>query len=123
MRADREETDRDHVYTPILEHVTILGVKFTLSVAMCRPAQLTELARAAQECGYAAIALPDSIFYSETAAAAYPYTPDGSRFWTDQTPWFDPLIAAAAMAQVTTTLRFYTQVLKLGPRSPLLLEI
>jgi probable F420-dependent oxidoreductase len=96
-------------------------VKFTLSVAMCRPAQLTELARTAQECGYAAIALPDSIFYSEKAEAAYPYTPDGSRFWTEQTPWFDPLIAATAMAQVTTTLRFYTQVLKLGPRNPLLL--
>jgi probable F420-dependent oxidoreductase len=96
-------------------------VKFTLSVAMCHPAQLAELARVAQECGYDAIALPDSIFFPEHAAAAYPYTPDGSRFWTEETPWFDPLIAAAAMAQVTTTIRFYTSVLKLGPRSPLLL--
>lgn len=36
-------------------------------------------------------------------------------------PWVDPLIAAAAMGAVTSTLRFYTNVLKLGSRNPLLL--
>ena len=57
----------------------------------------------------------------ETQAADYPYTPDGSRIWSPETPWVDPLIAAAAMAAVTTKLRFYTNVLKLGSRNPLLL--
>jgi probable F420-dependent oxidoreductase len=96
-------------------------MKFTLGVAMNPPSQLIGLAQTAEECGFTSIALPDSIFYSEQVAAAYPYTADGSRFWTQDTPWFDPLIAAASMAAATSRIRFYTQVLKLGPRNPVLL--
>ncbi len=96
-------------------------MKFTLGIALNPLEHLVELARTAEECGFASIALPDSIFYSEQVAAAYPYTPDGSRFWTEDTPWVDPLIAAAAMGAATSSIRFYTQVLKLGPRSPVLL--
>src|SRR3954447_10406607 len=96
-------------------------MKFTLGVALSPLDQLTELARTAEECGFSSIALPDSIFYSEQVAASYPYAPDGERFWTAETPWVDPLIAAAAMGAVTGRIRFYTQVLKLGPRSPVLL--
>jgi probable F420-dependent oxidoreductase len=96
-------------------------MKFTLGIAMSPLDQLVELARTAEDCGFASIALPDSIFFSEEVAAAYPYTPDGRRFWTSETPWVDPLIAAAAMGAVTTRIRFYTQVLKLGPRNPVLL--
>ena len=57
----------------------------------------------------------------ETASEKYPYTPDGSRMWDADTPWVDPLIAAGAMGAVTSTLRFYTNVMKLGSRNPLLL--
>ncbi|GAB3912954.1 TIGR03619 family F420-dependent LLM class oxidoreductase [Kibdelosporangium lantanae] len=96
-------------------------MKFTVAVALSPLDQLTELARTAEECGYSAIALPDSIFYSEKVSEDYPYTPDGTRFWTEETPWVDPLVAAAAMGAVTNEIRFYTQVLKLGPRNPLLL--
>jgi probable F420-dependent oxidoreductase len=96
-------------------------MKFTLSVAMSPLEHFADLAVAAQECGFASIALPDSLFYSETVSAAYPYTPDGSRFWTEETPWADPLVAATHMAAVTTTLRFYTSVLKLGSRNAVLL--
>jgi len=96
-------------------------VKFTLSIALCPLAELTALAVTAEECGFAAIALPDSLFFSEQVSAAYPYTPDGSRFWDETTPWVDPLAAAAAMGAVTNRIRFYTSVLKLGPRHPVLL--
>jgi probable F420-dependent oxidoreductase len=96
-------------------------MKFTLSVALSPLDQLTELARTAEAAGFSSIALPDSLFYSETVSADYPYTPDGSRFWDAETPWSDPLIAAAAMGAVTTSLRFYTSVLKLGSRHPVLL--
>jgi probable F420-dependent oxidoreductase len=57
----------------------------------------------------------------EQQAADYPYTPDGSRMWNADTPWVDPLIAAGAMGAVTSTLRFYTNVMKLGSRNPLLM--
>jgi probable F420-dependent oxidoreductase len=96
-------------------------MKFTLSVALSPLDHLIELARTAEESGFSAIALPDSLFYSENVSAEYPYTPDGNRFWNAETPWVDPLIAAAAMGAVTTSLRFYTSVLKLGSRHPVLL--
>lgn len=96
-------------------------MKFTLSLAMCPLDQLTELARAAEECGLSSIALPDSLFYSEDVAADYPYTADGKRMWDAETPWSDPLVAAAAMGAATERIRFYTSVLKLGPRNPVLL--
>ena len=96
-------------------------MKFTLAVAMNPLDQLVELAKTAEQCGFASVALPDSLFYSEKVSADYPYTPDGSRFWNADTPWVDPLIAAAAMGTATSTIRFYTQVLKLGSRNPVLL--
>jgi probable F420-dependent oxidoreductase len=96
-------------------------MKFTVSIAMNPLDELVELARTAEECGFASIALPDSLFFSEQVSAKYPYTPDGSRFWTPDTPWVDPLIAAAAMGAATSRIRFYTSVLKLNPRNPVLL--
>lgn len=96
-------------------------MKFTVAVAMSPLDQLGDLARTAEECGYSSVALPDSLFYSETVSASYPYTADGSRFWDERTPWVDPFVAAASMGAVTSTIRFYTQVLKLNPRNALLL--
>ncbi|MFR9771213.1 TIGR03619 family F420-dependent LLM class oxidoreductase [Nocardia sp. SC052] len=96
-------------------------MKFTVGIALSPLDQLPELARTAEECGFSSIALPDSLFYMKSAAAKYPYTADGSRFWGPDTPWVDPLIGATAMAAVTSRIRFYTNVLKLGSRNPLLL--
>jgi probable F420-dependent oxidoreductase len=96
-------------------------MKYTCSVAMGPVDQLVEIAKTAEEVGFDAIALPDSLFYMEKQSTDYPYTPDGSRMWNADTPWVDPLIAAAAMGAVTSTLFFYTNVLKLGSRNPLLL--
>ncbi|MFI7675456.1 TIGR03619 family F420-dependent LLM class oxidoreductase [Actinophytocola sp. NPDC049390] len=96
-------------------------MKFTVGVALSPLDQLPELARTAEECGYSSIALPDSLFFSEEVSASYPYTADGSRFWHEETPWVDPFVAAAAMGAVTSRIRFYTQVLKLNPRNPVLL--
>jgi probable F420-dependent oxidoreductase len=96
-------------------------MKFTLGIALNPLEEYTALARTAEECGFASVALPDSLFFAERATAKYPYTSDGSRFWTADTPWADPLVAAAAMGAATTRIRFYTQVLKLNPRNPVLL--
>lgn len=96
-------------------------MQYTCAVPMCPIDQLVDIARTAEEVGFTSIALPDSIFYMEKQSADYPYTPDGSRMWDENTPWVDPLIAAGAMGAVTSTLRFYTNVMKLGSRNPLLL--
>jgi len=96
-------------------------MKYTCSIAMGPVDQLVGLAKCAEEVGFDSIALPDSLFFMETESEKYPYTPDGSRMWNADTPWVDPLIAAAAMSAVTSTLQFYTNVMKLGSRNPLLL--
>jgi probable F420-dependent oxidoreductase len=96
-------------------------MQYTVSVAMSPIEQLTELAKTAEEVGFDNIALPDSIFYMEKQSADYPYTADGSRMWNEETPWADPLIVAGVMGAVTSKLRFYTNVMKLGSRNPLLL--
>ncbi|GAB2988629.1 TIGR03619 family F420-dependent LLM class oxidoreductase [Amycolatopsis acidiphila] len=96
-------------------------MKFSLSVAMNPLEQFTELARTAEECSFSSIVLPDSLFYSESVSAEYPYTPDGSRFWNAETPWADPLVAVASMGAVTSEIGFYTSVIKLGSRNPVLL--
>jgi len=96
-------------------------MKFTLGIAMSPLDQMVGIAKTAEECGFASVALPDSLFYAESVAAKYPYTSDGSRMWDADTPWVDPFVAAAAMGAATSTIRFYTQVLKLGSRNPLLL--
>ncbi|AXB47699.1 TIGR03619 family F420-dependent LLM class oxidoreductase [Amycolatopsis albispora] len=96
-------------------------MKFSLSIAMSPLDQLTELAVTAEQSGFSSVVLPDSLFYSEEVSADYPYTPDGNRFWNEETPWADPLVATAAMGAVTSTIEFYTSVLKLGSRNPVLL--
>ena len=93
---------------------------FSLPMAMTAAEQLAPLARAADDLGYGAIALPDSVFYPEAVSADYPYSADGSRFWAADTPFIDPFLAISAMAAVTERLRFFTNVYKLPLRNPLL---
>jgi probable F420-dependent oxidoreductase len=95
-------------------------MKFSVTFAMLEPEQMLPLAHEAEAAGFHAIAMPDSVFFPERVSAPYPYTEDGSRFWTGETPWIEPWVAIPAMAAVTTRLRFYTNVLKLAIRNPLL---
>lgn len=95
-------------------------MKFSISIAMADPAHYGAMAQAAEAHGYHAAVIPDSIFYSEQCSAKYPYTADGSRMWGPATPFVEPFVAAASMAAVTETLFFYTSVIKLPVRAPLL---
>ncbi|EME23384.1 TIGR03619 family F420-dependent LLM class oxidoreductase [Rhodococcus triatomae] len=95
-------------------------MKWSLAAAMIDARDLCELAQVAEEVGFDSIAMPDSVFYPETVSADYPYSPDGKRMWAPETPMPDPFVAMAAMAAVTERLRFYTNVLKLPLRDPLL---
>jgi probable F420-dependent oxidoreductase len=92
-----------------------------MSVALSNPREYTALAVAAEESGYHQIAVPDSIFWSESVSNAYPYTKDGSRLWTEQTDFLDPFVACGAMAAVTSRIRFLTHVVKVAVRNPILL--
>ncbi|WP_106402830.1 TIGR03619 family F420-dependent LLM class oxidoreductase [Actinocorallia populi] len=95
-------------------------MKWTLAGAMLGSRELFEIARVAEDEGFDAMALPDSVFYPEHVSADYPYSPDGKRMWAPEAPMPDPFIAMSALAAVTTRLRFFTTVLKLPLRDPLL---
>lgn len=85
-------------------------MKFWLSPAFCDTAHFTGLAKAAEEYGFEGIAIPDHLFHPVELSSPYPYTPDGARYWTKDTHWPEPWVAIAAMAAVTTRLRFTTNI-------------
>ena len=95
-------------------------MQFTLALPMLPAHHYVPLARVAESTGFDSVAVPDSVFYPEEVSADYPYSADGSRFWSAETPFLDPFVAIAAMATVTEQIRFYTNVLKLSIREPLL---
>ncbi len=91
-------------------------MKFTVGIAMSPLDQLTAWHRPQRKWfrEHRAARLPVS---SWRRPPRIPYTPDGSRMWNAETTWVDTLIAAAAMGAVTSTIGFYTNVLKLGSRT------
>jgi probable F420-dependent oxidoreductase len=95
-------------------------MKFSVALPMLPSTHFLPLARAAEAAGYDGIAVPESVFFPEEVSAGYPYTADGGRFWAPETPFLDPFVAIPAMAAVTERINFYTNVLKLGIRDPLL---
>lgn len=95
-------------------------VQFILALAMCPPERFLPLAKIAEDAGWDAIAVPDSVFYPETVSGSYPFSGDGERFWGADTPFVDPLVAIPAMAAATSRIRFVTNVLKTPLREPLL---
>lgn len=95
-------------------------MRWALSGAMIDAKDLLEIGVAAEELGYDSIALPDSVFYPEEVSADYPYTADGKRMWSGETPMPDPFVMMSALAALTTRLTISTNVLKLPLRDPLL---
>lgn len=93
---------------------------FSVALPMLPPEHFLPLARAAEQAGFTSVAVPESVFFPEQVSADYPYTADGGRFWAADTPFLDPFVAIPAMAAVTERIRFFTNVLKLGIRDPLL---
>ncbi len=95
-------------------------MKFSVSIAMSEPEHYIPIAQAAEANGFHAVVVPDSIFYSEEVSAPYPYTQDGSRMWSGETPWIEPLVAVPAMAAATKSVFFYSSVVKLAVRHPVM---
>jgi probable F420-dependent oxidoreductase len=95
-------------------------MRFSFAEAMCDIAQYAPLARAAEEAGFHAMTLPDSVAYPEVSDSKYPYTPDGNRSFLEDKPFLDPFCLASVLGTVTTRLRFDTFVVKLPIRHPLL---
>lgn len=95
-------------------------MKFAAALAFNDPSHFLELARTADACGWDWFAVSDHIVFPEKLASAYPYAKDGKPYWTGATPWPDPWTAIAAMAAVTKSLSFLTNIYILPVRNPLL---
>ncbi|MEU6831163.1 TIGR03619 family F420-dependent LLM class oxidoreductase [Nocardia beijingensis] len=95
-------------------------MRFTYAETMTDPSYYLALAKAAEDAGYTSMAVADSVAYPKESDAKYPYTPDGSREFLEDKPFVEAFVLSAAMAAVTTTLRFTPFVLKLPIRPPVL---
>jgi probable F420-dependent oxidoreductase len=95
-------------------------VRFTYAEAMTDPTFYLPLAQAAQDAGYHAMTIADSIAYPFESDSQYPYTADGSREFLENKAFIEAFVLAGALCAVTTTLRFNFFVLKLPIRPPAL---
>lgn len=74
----------------------------------------------AEACGFESFWLPEHLIMPEEMPATYPYTADNRPGITTRTALFDPWIMIAALAAVTTTIRFGTAVYVLPLRHPII---
>ena len=96
-------------------------MRFTYAEAMVDPSFWAPLALAAEDAGYDAMTVADSVMYPEVGDSRYPYNPDGSREFLEDKPFIEPFTLIAALGAVTTRLEFATFVLKAPIRHPLLI--
>jgi probable F420-dependent oxidoreductase len=95
-------------------------VRFAFAESMTDPSYYPALARTAEDVGFDAMIVPDSICYPEHADSTYPYNGDGTREFLDGKPFIEPFSLIPALAAVTERLRFHTFVVKLPIRHPVL---
>jgi len=93
-------------------------VKFCFALSFSPLEQYLTLAKAADECGWNAVACSDHVVNPETITSVYPYTADGGRRWEPFTEWPDCWVSIGAMAAVTERLEFFTNVYVLPMRNP-----
>jgi len=94
-------------------------MKFWQVASFAEPDQLLEIAKGAEQAGFEGVLLSDHLFFPDPLESRYPYSEDGKPAFDGTTPFPDPWTTIAAMAAVTTRLRFATMVYILPLRHPL----
>ncbi|MBY0400036.1 TIGR03619 family F420-dependent LLM class oxidoreductase [Myxococcota bacterium] len=80
--------------------------------------ELPELAALVESLGFDCIGISDHLVRPREVASRYPYSSDGRMEAGTSTPYPDPWVAIAALSQVTTRVRFLTNVYVLPLRDP-----
>ena len=93
-------------------------MKFWQAASFSEPEQLVEIAVVAEEVGFDGILVSDHLFHPEKLESRYPYSPDGKPDFTPQTAFPDCMAVIAAMATVTSRIRFASMVYILPLRNP-----
>ena len=82
---------------------------------------MVDFARAAEQAGVESVWTFEHVMVPENYESKYPYDSSGKMGASPETPFLDPLIALATIAQATSTIRLGTGVNILSQANPLLL--
>lgn len=93
-------------------------MKFSQAMIGTSPLDWPRIAMACEAAGFDSVAVSDHVVYPATLGSEYPYTADGTPLFSPDEDWPDPWVAIGAMAAVTSTLRFVTNVYVLPLRNP-----
>ena len=94
-------------------------MKFWQGVSFTEPGQLTAIARAAEDAGFDGVLVSEHLFVPHDYAVKYAGRKQDSPDFSADTPFPDVWVTIAAMAAVTTRLRFATMVCILPLHHPL----
>jgi len=94
-------------------------MKFWQAMSFSEPDQLIPLARLVEETGFEGALVSDHVFFPGHLESRYPYSEDGRPGFDGGTPFPECWSTIAAMAAVTTRLRFSTMVHILPLRNPI----
>jgi alkanesulfonate monooxygenase SsuD/methylene tetrahydromethanopterin reductase-like flavin-dependent oxidoreductase (luciferase family) len=94
-------------------------MQFWQALAFTHPDDLLELAPVCEQAGFEGIMLADHLFSPEQYTSRYPYDDSGEAPFDGSTPFPESFATIAALSQVTTTLRFLTNVYILPLRHPI----
>ena len=94
-------------------------MQFWQALAFTHPDELLELAPVCEEAGFEGIMLADHLFAPEQYVSRYPYDDSGEAPFDGETDFPESFATIAALSQVTTKLRFLTNVYILPLRHPI----
>ena len=94
-------------------------MKFWQNISWAEAEQLPEIARFAEEAGFAGVINSEHLFLTRSTKSPYPYTADGKMNHALDYAYPDVWSSFAAMAAVTTRLRFTSTVYLLPLRNPI----
>jgi probable F420-dependent oxidoreductase len=95
-------------------------MRFTIWNTGADPDEYFPVAQAAEAAGWDSLCLNEGTFQPERQEDdVYPFSADGKRSWTVETPYLEPMTILPAVATHTERLRYLTFVLKLPLREPL----
>ncbi len=97
-------------------------MRFTMMLGIGGFQDYMEVAKTAEEAGWATLSLPDSFFFPQKTESEYPYSDhDMIRGFLEVSPFIEPIVGMSFMAAVTKTIRFCPSVMKVPMRQPLIL--
>lgn len=98
-----------------------IGAKVPNSGPQPLAAGIGATARALEDVGYDSLWVSDHVVLPREIGSRYPFAADGKATWSTDTPYFEPVVALAMMAEATARADLGTAVLVAPLRNPVLL--